>query len=1282
MKRNERYILRSRIRCKVEQVPSLYYRPLCDYILSRYCPPAPQEFSEPWTPQHFYDSVHVPDPTRSIPDAIQHPEVDAQLYPFQRRTVEWLLKREGAQIDDTGKVVTSERESARDILSYSAQRDANDTIYHASHLLRTVIRTPAEVHYLHQGLRGGALTEEPGLGKTVELISLIALNRRTQGIGQSTHDAYTDSEVRISGATLIIAPASILDQWHNEIHAHAPSLQVWNYVNADRSRPNIIKELSKQDVVLTTYAVLTKEIHHANEKPVRNMRQEKRYEVTKSPLVSILWWRVCLDEAQMIEAGVSNAAIVARHIPRCNVWAVTGTPLKRDATDLMGLLIFLRYEPFCESETWNRLISHHRDLFQDIFGAICIRHTKAQIRHDLQLPVQKRVVVTVPFTAIEEQNYAQMFQDMCEDVGVDRNGAPLGGDWDPNNVAEVMRTWLVRLRQTCLHPEVGERNRRALGRRTGPLRTVEEVLEVMIEQTETNLRSEERSKLMAKVLQAHLHAFSGNPSEAADIYLAALDQASCSVSECREYHDQQKAKVRADNHRTEKEGNDEESDAEDEAQDEYKARLRASQVRLRSALEAQHICAFFAATAFFQITHDDQREKGDQDERKRFEAREAELYEKAKGIRQELLADVTKKTKTLMSKVREKANQAAPVPTVPASTTIGGIESRRIMLSIDEMRDLLDAQAQLLLKWRQSLVDLLTVSLLDQDEGVEMSGEEYEQTMKQQDESYVYLFVLRAIISDRHELISRQANFLMQHESQEAMRSAKEGEGHSPELMRSTLGARQALRSSMHSDMSLRSIASELRNMISSLRMNDSRDAEARILEKEMESLQTVIRQQTKALTALECELDIFRNTESTRLQYYKQLQAISDTVRPYAEEMSENLDREKLTKAVDTESKSAEKLAILRTKARYLMHLTTAKDNPDERRPCIICQSVFENGVLTVCAHEFCKDCITIWLASHRSCPMCKKALRSNDLHNITYKPRQVRAEEETHGSPTHTSDASTSSGPSNTNIYSSISQDALDDIKSIELRGSFGSKIDSIARHLIHLGVTDPGSKAVIFSQYRDFLQVFGKALQTFKIGYSNIADKKGIQRFQDDPNTQCFLLDAKSQSSGLNLVNATHVFLCEPLVNTAIELQAIARVHRIGQHRPTTVWQYLVSETVEETIYDISVSRRLQHVRGSGAASGSASATRSRAHTPAPDDAESKLDAANSHALQSAPLSKLLTQGKSGGEMVAQDDLWQCLFGKRSSRLEDKEVFAGLENVVGRELRADAAQTRREI
>jgi E3 ubiquitin-protein ligase SHPRH len=75
-----------------------------------------------------------------------------------------------------------------------------------------------------------------------------------------------------------------------------------------------------------------------------------------------------------------------------------------------------------------------------------------------------------------EQHYTHLFQQMCADCGLDTDGGPLIETWDPNSsiVVEKMRGWLTRLRQTCLHPEVGAGNRRALGHGDGPLRTVGE----------------------------------------------------------------------------------------------------------------------------------------------------------------------------------------------------------------------------------------------------------------------------------------------------------------------------------------------------------------------------------------------------------------------------------------------------------------------------------------------------------------------------------------------------------------------------------------------------------------------------------------------------------------------------------------------------------------------------------------------------------------------------------------------------------------------------------------
>ncbi|CAN0389657.1 unnamed protein product, partial [Ectocarpus sp. 13 AM-2016] len=49
----------------------------------------------------------------------------------------------------------------------------------------------------------------------------------------------------------------------------------------------------------------------------------------------------------------------------------------------------------------------------------------------------------------------------------------------------------------------------------------------------------------------------------------------------------------------------------------------------------------------------------------------------------------------------------------------------------------------------------------------------------------------------------------------------------------------------------------------------------------------------------------------------------------------------------------------------------------------------------------------------------------------------------------------------------------------------------------------------------------------------------------------------------------VEANHVFLLEPLLNAAVEAQAVNRVHRGGQTRPTTIHRFIVRGTIEEDI-----------------------------------------------------------------------------------------------------------------
>ena len=276
---------------------------------------------------------------------------------------------------------------------------------------------------------------------------------------------------------------------------------------------------------------------------------------------------------------------------------------------------------------------------------------------------------------------------------------------------------------------------------------------------------------------------------------------------------------------------------------------------------------------------------------------------------------------------------------------------------------------------------------------------------------------------------------------------------------------------------------------------------------------------------------------------------------------------------------------------------------------------------------------------------------------------------------------------GAEATSIYSGINVTTLTQIKNIDVEGSFGTKIDTLARHLLWIRDNDPGAKSIVFSQFKDFLDILATAFTKFKIEFTSIDRKNGVEKFKKDSSVrfpslllwkhftevllqiECFFLHAKAHSSGLNLVNATHVFLCEPLINTAIELQAIARVHRIGQHHETTVWMYLVEETVEKAIYDISVDRRLSHITRTSTEG---------VQLVGSELIESSIEVANSLELQNTPLSELLTKGPSGGEMVRKDDLWNCLFKQKAvSRMQ---VSENAEREVNRYLGAEAADTRR--
>lgn len=156
---------------------------------------------------------------------------------------------------------------------------------------------------------------DTGLGKTVEMLALILLNRNhTRHKEPRYRSDTTAAQVQPSSATLLVCPPAIIEQWRDEIRRHAPDLRVYRY-DGIRSKDMRGREAADvatdYDIVLTTFAILGKEANISRKPFVRNTRQVARNQgeptYQRSILVCIDWYRVIIDEARAYKPRMMDA---------------------------------------------------------------------------------------------------------------------------------------------------------------------------------------------------------------------------------------------------------------------------------------------------------------------------------------------------------------------------------------------------------------------------------------------------------------------------------------------------------------------------------------------------------------------------------------------------------------------------------------------------------------------------------------------------------------------------------------------------------------------------------------------------------------------------------------------------------------------------------------------------------------------------------------------------------------------------------------------------------------
>jgi SNF2 family DNA or RNA helicase len=120
----------------------------------------------------------------------------------------------------------------------------------------------------------------------------------------------------------------------------------------------------------------------------------------------------------------------------------------------------------------------------------------------------------------------------------------------------------------------------------------------------------------------------------------------------------------------------------------------------------------------------------------------------------------------------------------------------------------------------------------------------------------------------------------------------------------------------------------------------------------------------------------------------------------------------------------------------------------------------------------------------------------------------------------------------------------------------------------------VVDQGHKVLVFSSFVKHLDLIANELQQRGLDYAMLTGQteereNEVEKFLSNDDVPVFLISIKAGGTGLNLTQADYVFIIDPWWNPAVEEQAIARAHRIGQKNSVMVYRFISAGTVEEKI-----------------------------------------------------------------------------------------------------------------
>ncbi|NXW62581.1 SHPRH ligase, partial [Eurystomus gularis] len=923
-----------------------------------------------------------------------------------------------------------------------------------------------------------------------------------------------------TGATLIISPSSICHQWVDEINRHvrSSSLRVLVYQGVKKHgflQPHMLAE---QEVVITTYDVLRTELNyvdipHSNSEDGRRFRNQKRYMAIPSPLVAVEWWRICLDEAQMVECTTAKAAEMALRLSGINRWCVSGTPVQRGLEDLYGLVLFLGIDPYWVKHWWDQLLyrpycrKNSRPLY-NLIAKIMWRSAKKDVIDQIQIPPQTENVHWLHFSPVERHFYHRQHEVCCQDALAKLRKI---SDWtlklsslDRRTVTSILYP-LLRLRQACCHPQAVRGEFLPLQKST---MTMEELLTSLQKKCRTECEEAHRQLVCALNGLAGIHIIKGEYILAAELYREVL-----------------------------------------QSSEEHKEKLKTDSLqRLHST---HNLMELLAKHPGIPPTLRDSRlaeeaEQLRQHYMSKSNAEVAEAHQALQPVFQTIRELQRKACSPWWLDVIQTAIQYAIdeelVQRVQNEITCNYKQQINKLSMAEKFRDCRGLQYLL----TTQLEEVKKFQKIVREAVKNLEGPPSKQVIEAATICHlrpVRLPLNNCVFCKADELFTEYESKLFSHTVKGQMAIFEEmiedEEGLVDDRLPTTS---RGLWATSETERALKAILSFAKAHRMDVKLTEEGSAFLELFEawkKEYKLLHEywmVLRDHVSAIDELAMA------TERLRVRHPdepKPNPPVLHIIEPH--EVEQNRVKLLNDKAV-AKSQLQKKLGQLL----YLTNLEKSQDktsggvNPE---PCPICaRQLGKQWAVLTCGHCFCNECIAIIIEQYsvgtrRSSIKCAICRQTTSHKEISY-------------------------------VFTAETANQEDDIP---VKGSHSTKVEAVVRTLKRIQFKDPGAKSLVFSTWQDVLDIISKALYDNNMIFSQI---NGISKFQEnlsafkyDPNINILLLPLHTGSNGLNIIEATHVLLVEPILNPAHELQAIGRVHRIGQTKSTIVHRFLIKATIEE-------------------------------------------------------------------------------------------------------------------